>query len=167
MFDGSERREVWRLVLQSLNERNAGVFVVIIELVGDVLLFVGALVEQRGGAAGEEILGADEQPKPLMRLRVVETAEIPCLIKLAAMAEGVEPDFCAIRYKHPFGAGRVNSILPSLLNWAFVAPRHDSVEVVRFRPLQFEGREDGPFAAGERPKRSIYGAFAQRFFRSN
>jgi hypothetical protein len=50
---------------------------------------------------------------------------------------------------------------------AFVAPRHDGVEVFRSRPLQFEGREHGPFATRERAERGIDGAFAQGFLGSN
>src|ERR1700730_1383840 len=83
------------------------------------------------------------------------------------MAEGVKPNFRAVRYEHPFGARRVDGIFPGLLDGAFVAPRHYGVEVVRARPFQFEGRENGPFAARERPKSGIHGACAESFFRSN
>jgi hypothetical protein len=83
------------------------------------------------------------------------------------MAKGVKPDFRAIRYKHPFGARCVDGIFPSLLNWAFVAPWHDGVEVVGSRTLQFEGRENGPFAARERSKRGINGAVTQGFLGRN
>lgn len=33
-----------------------------------------------------------------MLLRIVETPEIPCLVELAAVAEGVKPDFRAVGY---------------------------------------------------------------------
>src|ERR1700730_8439315 len=83
------------------------------------------------------------------------------------MAEGVEPDHRAIRNKHPFGARRIDGIFPSWLDGAFVSPRHDGVEVMRLRPLQFKRRENGPFAAEECPKRGIDGAYAQGFFGCN
>src|ERR1700730_1098918 len=83
------------------------------------------------------------------------------------MAKCIEPDLRAIGDEHPFGARRVDGIFPGLLDGAFVSPWHDGVEVVGSRPLQFERRENSPFAAEEWPKRGIDGAYAQGFFGCN
>jgi hypothetical protein len=57
--------------------------------------------------------------------------------------------------------------IPCLLNWALVSPRHNGVEVTRLWPLQFDGSENDPFAAGERPERGIDSTSAQCFFGCN
>ena len=61
---------------------------------------------------------------------------------LRALTESVKPKLDIIRDQYPPATLHSHCVLPSLLNWRDLSARHNCIEILGIRALQFDGSED-------------------------
>ena len=159
-----------RVVLDEMGQQQFSEgFVVLIELVGDVLVRLLALVQQGQGVAGKQVVRVQQQDEAGVFFGFGEPGQVKALVHQGRFADRIQAQFHIVAHQHPLRPLDVAGIVPGLLYGSLVPAGHDGVQIAGSGALQLQGRNDAIllFVLGEMPQGQIHRTAGNAVFPGN